>query len=67
MTMSDHYDALRNPRVYKPALGHETTMRIIPEGDGRTLPRHFDPQVMAAFREISGHFAEVYDGFSTST
>ncbi len=66
MAMADHYDALRNPRVYKPALDHETTMRIITEGDGRTLPRHFDPQVLAAFRKVSGRFAGIYDGFSTS-
>ena len=30
-------------------------------GDGRTIPQHFDPEVLKAFRETSGRFAEVFD------
>ena len=30
------------------------------EGDGRTIPQHFDPLVLAAFREIHGRFAEIF-------
>ncbi len=61
LSVADQYDALRNQRVYKPPFDHDTTCRIITEGDGRTLPQHFDPRVVQAFREISGTFAEIYE------
>ncbi|NTW88073.1 MAG: two-component system response regulator, partial [Desulfobulbaceae bacterium] len=59
--LADQYDALRNARCYKPPFDHEKTYRIITEGDGRTLPQHFDPEVLKAFIEIHKSFAEVFD------
>ncbi len=61
LNLADQYDALRNARCYKPAFDHETVYRIICEGDGRTLPQHFDPQVLSAFKELHTRFAEVFE------
>ncbi len=57
--IADQYDALRNQRCYKPAFDHMTTYKILTEGDGRTIPNHFDPQILKAFREAASKFEAV--------
>jgi putative two-component system response regulator len=59
--IADQYDALRNPRAYKPAFSHRKTFDIITSGDGRTLPGHFDPEVLAAFSRIAHRFDDIYE------
>ncbi len=56
----DQYDAIRSERVYKPEYSHEDTVRILTKGDGRTLPEHFDPDVLNAFINISSEFDVIY-------
>jgi len=60
-TLGDVYDALRSKRPYKPAFDHDKTMGIIIEGDGRTMPEHFDPQLIEIFSSQHESFRGIYD------
>lgn len=62
--LADTYDALRNKRIYKPAFDHATAYRIILEGDGRTEPVHFDPELLHVFKNINMELEEAYERFT---
>ena len=62
----DQYDALRSNRPYKPGFDHATTCQIILDGDNRTRPAHFDPEIHQAFRTTHHIFAKIYDECTSS-
>ena len=61
MNICDIYDALRSKRPHKPAFDHLKTMDIITHGDGRTQPEHFDPVILAAFKQNHQSFCDLFE------
>ncbi len=64
MMLADIYDALISKRPYKEPLSHQEAFKIITEGDGRTMPEHFDPDVLNAFRRIHTEFERITRDFA---
>jgi cyclic di-GMP phosphodiesterase len=64
MNICDQYDALRSERPHKRAMSHESAVEIITAGDGRTMPAHFDPDVLQAFKRCAGRFREIFESVS---
>ncbi|MBL6928615.1 MAG: response regulator [Rhodospirillales bacterium] len=60
VTLCDVYDALRSPRPYKAAIPHETVIDTIVNGDDRTRPSHFDPELVELFLGNLDEFDAIY-------
>ncbi|MBL0059716.1 MAG: GAF domain-containing protein [Elusimicrobia bacterium] len=60
VALADVFDALTSRRCYKPAFSLDDTTKIIDEGAGK----HFDPQLVEAFRNIFPKIVEVMERFA---
>jgi putative two-component system response regulator len=63
--LSDCYDALRSERSYKPGFSHQKTRKILFEGDNRTSPEHFDPDLLAVFERHERQIVGLYERDAT--
>ena len=63
----DVYDALRSPRPYKSAIDHDRAVDMLVNGDERTHPEQFDPDVMRVLWERRPRLAEIYTSFPEPT
>ncbi|MGD1076553.1 MAG: HD domain-containing phosphohydrolase [Thermodesulfovibrionales bacterium] len=61
VTIIDQYDSLRSRRPYKTELSHDTAIGIITEGDTRTMPAHFDPDILQVFKGIESDLDRIYE------
>ncbi len=64
VAICDIYDALRSARPYKFEMTHEKAVEILTNGDGRTKPEHFDPELLECFKRIHGKFDNIYESMS---
>jgi putative two-component system response regulator len=59
-SLVDVYDALRSKRPYKPEFDQKKTLSIMLDGDGRTDPSHFDPELIAILIRVADKFDAIY-------
>lgn len=59
-SLVDVYDALRSKRPYKPEFDQKKTLSIMLDGDGRTDPSHFDPELLAILVKVADKFDGIY-------
>lgn len=60
-SLCDVYDALRSQRPYKKSFSHIQAVEIITKGDRRTKPEHFDPQILAIFKQHHQLFDDIFE------
>ncbi|MFL5328549.1 MAG: response regulator [Gemmataceae bacterium] len=63
VAIADVYDALRSPRVYKPAFSHEKTVQIMTQESAG----HFDPALLSVFISCAAQFDRIYQDCETTT
>ena len=59
--IADQYDALRSWRPYKASFGHEAALAVLLEGDGRSQPTHFEPNLLRNLWRSAGEIRELYE------
>ena len=60
MAVADVYDVLISRRIYKSPYLHQESVSIIKEASGT----HFDPDIVAAFLELSDQFHQIAEEYS---
>jgi response regulator RpfG family c-di-GMP phosphodiesterase/CHASE2 domain-containing sensor protein len=60
LTICDVYESLRSRRPYKKSFAHRKAFSIITQGDDKTSPESFDPDVLQAFIKIHKSFEEIF-------
>lgn len=58
VAVCDVYDALRDVRSYKRGFTHEEAMAVLTQGDDRTRPTMFDPDVVHVVLRDDGRFLD---------
>lgn len=61
VALCDVYSALREERPYRVRLSHDAALSAITEGDGRTRPEMFDPELLATFSDNHQRMSEAFD------
>ena len=62
--LADIYDALRSRRSYKPPFEHDRAYDIIVNGDPRSEPSHFDPDLLQVFRDSHREFHRIFHRYA---